>query len=274
MPLVVSDAIVLSPAEAPLHADSPLFGWHNIVTTANIAATYADASYPITNVANPQTHSYWLATSTALQYVTITTGYAEEIDYVAVADHNLATAEVAIEIGYFVDNSPEEWVTLVQEVMLPNDGPAVFRFTPQVRENVKIKLAAGSDEPRIAVVYCGKLLVGERRLYEGHAPLPHARKTSVVNNMSESGKYLGSHVLGAWRATTIELKNLSPDWVRDYLDEFLEFASERNPFFFVWRPETYPLECGYCWATDDPTPPTPSSPNNLLTFSMRVSGVV
>lgn len=272
MPLIVSDAIVLSEAEAALDADSPLFGWHNIVSPANIAADHADASYPITNAANPQTHSEWRSTSPALQYITITTGYVEEIDYVGIAGHNFSSGEIAVTIGYLDGSSVFQ--TLVQEVMLPNDGPAVFRFTPQSLSNVKIKLAAGSDEPVAAVVYCGKLLVGERRLYEGHAPLPHARKTSVVNNMSESGKYLGSHVLGAWRATTIELKNLSPDWVRDYLDEFLEFASERNPFFFVWRPETYPRECGYCWATDDPTPPTPASPNNLLTFSMRVSGVV
>lgn len=273
MTLVISDAIVLSAPEASRDPDCPLFGWHNIVTASNIAADYADASYPASNLANPQTHSYWLSTSTALQYLTITTGYVDQVDYVAIAGHNFATAEIAVEIGYFEDGSPEEWVSLVQEVMLPNDGPAVFRFTPQSRDTVTIKLAAGSDEPQAAVVYCGKLLVSEQRLYQGHTPLPHARKVQVVNNMSESGKYLGSHVLGAWRATTIELKHLTPEWVRDYLDEFLEFASERNPFFFVWRPQTYPRECGYCWLTDDPMP-KPESPTSLVSIELQVSGVV
>lgn len=272
MSIVISTALVLADSADGLSLDHPVIGWHTVVTSTTIAADTEDANYPASNMANPATHLEWRAGDTTEQYITVTTNYVDDIDYVAIAKHNLSSGEIPVSVGYFDTSSPPVWVELVDEVMLSDDGPAIFRFTAQSQATVKIKLGAGTDPARIAVVYVGKLLVLERKIYVGHTPLPHARKFSIANGRSESGNYLGRIVLGEWRESSIPLSLISPAWYRSNMDPFLAVADE-TPFFFGWRPETYPRECGYGWLIEDPMP-TPTGPSNLIAFDLKVGGVV
>lgn len=270
--LVISDTIVLSEPEASLDPDCPLIGYHNIVSASNISASYSEDNYPASNLANPATHLEWRSSQTSTQYVTCVTGYVDEIDYIAVAGHNWATAGCGVSVGYFDAATGLVWTELVQESMLADDGPALFKFTAQSLERVSFKLTNASEEPVAAVVYVGKLLVVQRRLYSDHTPISQARRTQVTNNMSESGRYVGSTLLGAWRATTVQLQLLDPDWYRENFEPFMDYASERAPWFFAWRPDEYPREVGYVWLVDDPMP-KPVAPANLISVDLNVSGV-
>lgn len=265
--LVISTAAVLALADTET-PDLPLIGWRNVVTATTIVATSQDANYPASNLANPASHLDWRSLVMTEQYLTVTTNEVDPIDYVAIAGHNFASAEVPVSIEGYIDGI---WTEIVEEVMLPDDGPALFRFDLQSLSQVRIRMQAGSDEPRAAVVYVGRLLVMERRIYAGHTPLPHARKTSVVNGRSESGKFLGRIVLGESRESTIPLSLISPAWFRANMVDFLAAAKEA-PFFFAWRSESYPREIGYCWLMDDPMP-TPVGPHNLIAFDLKVSGI-
>src|SRR6185312_15874775 len=109
-------------------ANRPLLGWRNIVTTGNIAADTADANNPVSNLANPATYLGWLAADTTEQYLTITPGSADDIDYVGIATHNLSTAQIAVSIE---GDDGSGYVELVAPVIPANDGPLLFRFTPQ-----------------------------------------------------------------------------------------------------------------------------------------------
>lgn len=270
MPVVISQNFVLtdSTPEFPVTLDHPVIGWHNIVTAANVAADNADPDFPASNLANPATHLDWRSDASGLQYVTVTIDTVDELDYVGVAGHNFGSEQIPVSIIDSLGN------TLVEEVLLPNDSPALFRFTAQSLAGLKIVLNAVDGQlPRAAVVYVGKLLVLERKIYVGHTPLTQARRVSVQNGRSESGKFLGRIVVGAWRETVIPLSLLSPEWYREHGgDEFLAVAAE-TPFFFGWRPESYPYEIGYCWLTEDPMP-VPTSPSNRIAFDLKVSGIV
>jgi hypothetical protein len=270
--LVISSAVVLADVADGLSLNHPLIGWHNVVTSLTIDATSEEANYPPSNLANPATHLEWRATSTSEQYLTISTNYLDEIDYVGIVGHNFWSAEIPVSIGYFDTSSPPVWVDLVEDVMLPDDGPAIFRFTAQPLATVEVRLGAGSDEARAAVVYVGKLLVIERKIYVGHTPMPDGIKSSVVNGRSESGKFLGRIQTGEWRESTIPMSLVSPDWFRTFMRPFLR-DGKNLPFFFAWRPEDYPFEVGYGWMTDDPVP-APVGPSNLIAFDIKVSGVV
>lgn len=267
--LVISGAYVLS-AAAAVDPDRPLVGWRNVVTANNIVADTHDPNYPASNLGNPATHSQaeWRAADTTEQYITVTTGEVDPIDYVGIARHNFGTAEIVVSIEAFIDG---DWEEIVEEVMLPDDGPAMFRFVPQSLEQIRIRLQEGSAPARAAVVYVGKLLVFERKIWVGHTPMPHGRKASVTSGRSETGNFLGRIVLGEWRESTIPLSLITPDWHRAYMNPFL--AQWKNiTFFFAWRPATYPLEVGYGWFTDDPAP-VPVGPSNLLAFDLKVSGI-
>lgn len=270
MSLVISRNFVLtdSTPEFPVTLDHPVIGWRSVVTSANIVADHADAYYPASNLANPATHEEWRSDDDGVQFLTVTTGTVDEIDYVGIARHNFGSEQIPVRIE---DGSGN---VLVEEVMLADDGPVLFRFTAQSLATVKIRMDASNGQlPRTAVVYVGKLLVLERKIYVGHTPLTQARRRNVQNGYSETGNFLGRIVLGAWRETVIPLSLLSPGWYRDHGgDEFLAAAAE-TPFFFGWRPESYPYEIGYCWLTEDPMP-VPVSPSNRIAFDLKVRGIV
>lgn len=274
MSLVISSAVVLADAADDLSLNHPVIGWHNVVTASTIVATNEDPNYPASNLANPATHLEWRSDNDGDQYITITTNEVDPIDYLAVAGHNFATDEIPTSVGYFDTSSPPVWVELVEETILPDDGPVIYRFEAQSLSQISLKLQVSSDLhlPIAAVVYVGKLLVIERKIYVGHTPLPDGIKSSVVNGRSESGKFLGRIELGEWRESTIPLSLVSPDWFRTYMRPFLR-EGKNLPFFFAWRPEDYPFETGYGWLTEDPAP-VPTGPSNLIAFDMKVSGVV
>ncbi len=270
MSLVISQNFVLndSTPEFPVTLDHPVIGWHNVVTSTNVVANSADPDFPASNLANPATHLDWRADATGLQYVTVTIDTVDALDYVGIAGHNFGSEQIPISILDSLGN------TLVDEVLLADDSPVLFRFTAQSLAGITLALNATSGQlPRAAVLYVGKLLVLERKIYVGHTPLTQARRFNVQNGRSESGKFLGRIVLGAWRESVIPLSLLSPGWYRDHGgDEFLAVAAE-TPFFFGWRPQSYPYEIGYCWLLEDPMP-VPVAPSNRIAFDLKVGGIV
>lgn len=268
--IVISSAVVLADVADGLSLDHPVIGYHNVVTSTTIVADTEEANYPASNLANPATHLEWRAGDDTEQYLTITTNEVDPIDYIAVARHNFFSSEIPVSVEGFISGV---WTEIVEEVVLPDDGPALFRFDLQSLSQIRLRMQSGSDSARAAVVYVGKLLVLERKVYVGHTPMPHARKSSIVNGRSESGNFLGRIVLGSWRESTVPLSLITPAWYRAYMDAFLS-VSKDTPFFFGWRPQTYNREIGYGWLLEDPMPTPTGGSGNLIAFDLKVGGIV
>ena len=215
MSVVISSSYVVA-TTADINANNPLIGWENLVTAANVSATTEAVDFPASNVANPSTNLRWEGASTiADEYLTFAVASTDPIDYVAIARHNLGSAQIAVSVEFFdIDQSPPAWVELVADTMLPNDGPALFRFTPRAVESIRLRMQPGTAVPTIAVVYVGALLVLQRRLYVGHTPIPYGRVTKVTNARSENGQFLGRIVTGQKTGTAVALQNLTPAWYR------------------------------------------------------------
>lgn len=281
MTVVISDDLALS-SSGDVTANNPIIGYANVVTTANIDATTEEANFPATNMANPNTNLKWQGVlgSPALddEYITVIVNSEDNIDYVAVARHNFGTGmfPVSIEGLAEADDSPAEWFELVSDVLLADDRPVIFRFTPQSLYAVRIRLqpsvATEPEAPFAAVVYVGLLLVLQRRIYVGHTPIPYGRRAKITNARSESGNFLGRVVLNEMTTTSIDMQNLTPGWYRTYLDPFI-VASKEVPFFFNWRPEDYPYESGFVWMVNDPIVSN-QRPNGMMQIKMEVNGIV
>lgn len=270
MPVVASANLTLTADETAhgLTADHPVVGWQNVVTVANIVGAATNALYPASNMANPATHLRWqstVVTAGDFDWITISPP-ATAIDYIAIARHNLAGRTV----GVWYD--APGWFQLVADVVLPNNGPALFRFPAQVLPNLVLKITSATIAPQIAVVYAGKSLILPRKLYQGLAPINYARTAKVTNGRSEAGQFLGRIVLQEFVRNTIPLSLISPTYFRDHIAAFL-VDSKANPFFFAWRPETYPNEIGYCHMTNDPVP-TNEAPHGLVAMSLEMTGVI
>lgn len=275
MPIIISSAVVLS--DLNTDPDLPLIGYDNVVTTTNIAATNAATGSPASNLANPATHLKWDAGSTDTQYLTLTLDGLTEIGYVGIAGHNFGSSGATVSIQQATDNSPE-WEDVAGTELIPSDDtPLIWWITPSLHPNqLRIKVVPVDNspgiEPEAAVMYAGVPLRLERKLYAEHTPISQARRLDVSNGRSESGEFLGRVVRGEWRETTASFRLFTPSWYRDNMPEFLD-AATTAPFFFAWRPETYPFEVGYCFLLDDPMPRPVHGDGNLISFELKLGGV-
>ncbi len=261
--IVISNSLVLSQVsgEQP-NADNPVVGWRNLTTVTNVTADTEDVAFPALNLANPSTYLRWLAEDTSEQYITINHNTVDEVDYVGIAGHNFGTAQIPVSIEGDDGGGFDE---LVAPIMLPDDGPAIFRFVPTSLQAVRVRLQSGLAPATAAVVYVGRLLILPRRIYVGHAPLPFNRKANIVTGRSDMGQFLGRIVLGETTESSLSLQNIDPAFFRSSVNPWLR-ASVSRPFYFAWRPGDYPLETGYCWASNDP-----QSSNQLANGFMQVS---
>lgn len=273
--VVLASSTILVGDESGLTLDHPVIGWSTALNSGNVIATSSDANHPVSNLANPATHLTWRASGDSpaptYQYITVT-GYNDDFDYAAIARHNLGTLQIPISIGYMDNSSPQVYVPIINDTILADDGPALFRFTAQSLNNLTIRLQAGSLAAEIAVAYCGKLLVLPRKVYQGFAPITYARVAKVTNGRSEAGNFLGRIVLQEFAKNTMPLSLIDPTYFRDHIASFL-IDSKENPFFIAWRPQTYPNEVGYCHMTNDPLP-TNEAPHGLIAMQFEMTGVI
>lgn len=267
--IVISRSLVLAEVQT-YPADNPVIGWHNVVTPGRITASSEAADYPAINLANPNTSLQWRAADTAAQSIVILTEEIEPIDYIGIARHNFGSAGIALLVegrASVVDSFTE----LVQEFIPPDDSPLTIRFAPQALYEVKITFATGSAALRAAVLYVGKLLVMERGLWVDHTPLKYGRRQNVLNGRAESGDFLGRIVKGEWRESPAKFQHLDPDWYREFMEPFLDVAQE-EPFFFAWRPQTYPRESGFAVLVNDAVP-VPEKTSHLYEIELLMRGI-
>lgn len=248
--IVISDALVLARG-IDYVADLPIVLFDDLVTVSNIAATYADADYPVTNLANAQTSSFWKSGNTGDQYVTITLDGTEETDCIAVARHNWGSGLVVVSVeGYTVASGA--WTEINAEQLLGDDSPAIFVHTKDFYTGKRFKLQPDAVEPQAAVVYAGASLKFPRSVPVGHKPLKYSRNRQMLNSQAMNGDFLGNITLSQNLASTFDVRLLDGDWWWTYGQPFIDVC--REPFFLAWAPDTRPTDVAFAWATNDPQP--------------------
>jgi hypothetical protein len=269
--IVISSSLVLA-APAEYLPNNPVIGWHNLVTFANVTAGSEADDYPATNLANPITapDARWRGDAAAADEIVVNVDTVEEIDYVGIARHNFGSAGISVTVEGSTDDEAS-YQELVAETLLPDDAPALFRFVPQALTHIRLVLGTGTAAPECAVLYAGKLLTLQRRIYVPHTPINYGRSSRSANGVSESGEYLGSIILSESLATAFDHKNMTPDWYRANFDPFIKVCKEA-PFFFAWRPQSYPNEIGFCWMTNDPQPQN-QLPNGMMQIQLQMKGI-
>lgn len=257
--IINSSALEASPIEVE-NLNFPALFWDNVADEATITSLTEEAEYPVSNLANPSTALIWrgeVSSPPVDEYLTVSLAPGDIVDYLALAGHNFGTIGALVSVEILVAASPENWDPVTTPVILPDDGPVIFRFlpqntvSPQTVFGVRLRIEPGTGTPQAAVLFTGKSLVFERGVQGSYTPLPFGRNHNVVTGRSESGHFLGRIITESRLISQASFRNLTPSWVRQYLDPFLD-ASAAQPFFFAWSPEEYPLETGFAWLENDP----------------------
>lgn len=269
--IVFSDAMTLTETPgATEHPNAPAIGYRTVATAAAIVADTEEDAYPASNLANVSTAALWRAADDTAQYLTITPAAATEMDYIGIARHNFGSAQIAVTVEGKAE-AGDAWSTLVQETMVTDDSALLLRWAPQTLYAVRVGLASGLEPAEAAVLYAGKLLVMQRRLYVGHTPITMGRNTSIVTGRSETGNFLGRIITGSSLRSAASFANINPAWYRANFDPFAK-ASRAVPFFWAWRPLSYPLEVGFAWLNGDPTPVNARN-NGMMSVEIDMTGI-
>lgn len=247
--IVISSSVVLSPSVAEIvDARNPRICWQNVVTPESVSADEETDDEPAVNIANPATYLRWRGTSTDQQSVQVSLSAAKEVNYFAIAKHNLGSTGATLTFQSSTDGST--WSNVTSPAVLNTDYVVIHEFDIVFARYFRLLITPGTEPPSVAVLYIGRTLVLQRRIYVGHTPLPYGRKTTVSNGRSESGEFLGRVLRRQFLESSVDLQNVTPTWYREYFEPFARSATTR-PFFWSWRPASYPDECGYAWLTDD-----------------------
>lgn len=276
MSVVLASSITFDASPLALFGpDNPLIGWHNIATAATISASSENASFPADNLASPSTYKRWRSASTANGQTLTNTGLpANDVDYVAIAGHNFGSAAIPISLEGRTSTGPDVWATIVPTFIPPDNAPLIFRFAPQAIDAVRILFGSGgtlSTFPEAAVLYVGRILILERKIWTDHTPITFGRIARIANGRSESGNFLGRIVLNEKNETKINVQHVTPAFYRSNIDPFIE-ASKEFPFFVAWRPNAYPNETGYAWMMNEPAV-THASPHGLMQLELQLQGL-
>lgn len=266
--IVISSSVVLSPTGA-VDARNPRIGWHNLVSATNVSADEEAEDEPAVNIANPATYLRWRGETTNEQSVQVSLTAARDVNYFAIAKHNLGSSGATLTFQYSTDGST--WIEVTAPQVLNTDYVVMHEFDPVFASFFRLLITPGSEPPSIAVLYIGETLVLQRRIYVGHTPMPFGRKTTVSNGRSESGEFLGRVLRREFLESSADLKNITPQWYRQYMEPFIKSA-RTQPFFFAWRPQSYPGEVCYAWLSDDARMSN-QLPNGFVQCSFSMQGI-
>jgi hypothetical protein len=233
--------VVTAKAPAPQSPNAPIILYQNRLTTASVAVTGGSGGQL---VLSPNTFDRWNFSGS--QSITFTLPSSTPVDAIGVGAHNLAGRTITADYSTTTDGA---FVPFSSASAQTDNLPALF-LNPTVNvRRIRITVS-GSGAGFIGVIYAGLKLQMPHPIYGGHSPLPLNAVTDYFNNRSESGEWIGRQIRRRGFETSVELPRLKPDWYRANFQPFVDSAKE-NPFFFAWRPVSYPSEVGYCWTDGD-----------------------
>lgn len=278
--IVYRQAFVLSEAAAGRPLTYPRIGYQTWARDLGLGASSVtvsseDADGPRDAPLRPDTAEYWLPTALPATWV-LDLGSGQTIDYVGIAGHTIGskgcTVKVETSDGSLAGSPSEQvWTTFAQEVLPADDAPLLFLAEGVSARYVRIRLTGPGAAPRLAVIYAGKVLAMQRPIYGGHTPITLSRNTTLRQTLSRGGQFIGQTFERHGVQTSASFRHLDADWVRESFDPFVKEA-RKYPYFFAWRPGTWPLEVGYVW-TDKDIAPSNMGMRDLMQVSWPMQGI-
>lgn len=258
--LIFSNAYALAEAAAsrPMtHARIGYQSWLRDLDPTDVTVSSEDADFPRDMPLIPTTAQAWKPTALPATW-TVDMGTGRDVDYIGIAGHTLGSAGCAITCqtsdGSFAGSPLEQVWTAFATALAPGDNaPLFFLDTSRVCRYVRLTITGGATMPRIASIYAGQVLAMQRQVYGGISPMNLSRDTELNQSLSRGGELLGQGFRRHGQTGSIPWKHLTASWYRTYFDPFVKSA-RRYPFFVAWRPEDFPLEVAYAWATSDIKP--------------------
>ena len=266
--------------------NNPLVFYRSYLRPQDISAPWPAPNRPPINMWNPDSASVWLGQTTETQYITLNNASGLNVDYIAIASHNLGSSLYILSVEGSQDTGAT-WGIVSGPYAITADEPIVFFFNAQgVNTIFRVKIQRSSPSapaPIIAHIKMGRAFPLYRRIFSGFEP-SLMKKSKTIQNGSDSGQYLGQVVIRSYRETgDLIQKNQPINFVRNEIIPFLRHCqgepvvanTAASTFIIAWRPQKHPSELVYGWATDInyPKNETGNSQGGFMEWSISVGAI-
>lgn len=269
--VVFPQALVTALAATPLPLTHGRIGYQTYTKDAlpsQVTASGDTAEGPADAPLRPETNEYWKPPSLPATWQFVFGGI-KSVNYAGLAGHNLGSCGCSVEAETSMDGAT--WDALGLEHTPTDDSPIMFLDEERDATRLRLTINGSGLIPSLAVVFVGRTLDFARPIYGGHSPIVLSRETIHQSLVSRGGQYLGQHVQRMGVNGNVRLDNLLAAWYRAEFDRFVE-ATRSRPYFYAWRPETFPLEVAYLWNTGDISP-TNKGKRTLMEVAWKVQGI-
>lgn len=250
-------------------ANSPHILYDSHVRDATVTADEEESGQPVSLLQHYLTApgERWAGTSTSEQNVDFDFGSPVAFDALGIAAHNLGTIGGSIT---FQESSDGVTYNDIATYVPADDETILILFGTVTKRYARLVITPGSAAPEIGVVYIGEVMPVQHTLYGGHKPTTLGRSANRIGQVSDSGHFLGLVIMSESETTSANLTHLKAGWYRSTFKDF-ERAAATKPFFWAWRPDSYPKEVGFAWLTSLPKPEN-TGPGDLMSvkLDMRV----
>lgn len=259
--IYISDALVATLPEGDQPLTHARIGYHNIAFGKTPTASSAAVGFPAIAASYETTFEFWRPVGLPATWA-IDNTTPVECDYAGVVG-----SIIGCTIRVQSSDDGVVWTTHMEAAAEYRVAMLLFpRVTAQYW-----RVVFDTVNPDVAVIYIGKALAMQRAIYQGHSPLTLSRVTELSNNISQGGQYLGRSVERMGNECDASWSHLKAAWYRENFDPFV-IAAQTKPFFFAWRPLSFPKEVGYMWTGGD-IKPVNSGPRDFMSVSLPMSGI-
>jgi len=211
------------------------------------ASNAGDSGHPVGNILTTQTFETYKATTFPATLIEFDLGAAQSVDYVAMVGKNISS----FNLTYSTDGITYLPISALSDA---SKVAKIGLFDAVTARYWRLSVGGENNGFNIANIKLGLALAMYRPIYGGHTPVTLGRATVKKPNISEGGEFLGSTVIRKGLNTSYDYQHLPADWYRSDFDPFAQHVEDGNTFYIAWRPESYPLEVGYCLSNSDITP--------------------
>ena len=247
---------------------TPKLLYKNLIVTASgtLGGSAVASGYDRENVIDCRPYTFWKASSSGTNSISVTFSAAQSVDSFGIVGHNFNTVGVS-SLKLYYDSDPGEeittWTQLASYTVADDNAIMARASSPQSSKRFKVEFVNSSGQPYLGVLYIGAALSFE---FPPSAPrAPYEESISGETFMSKSGNVLGQSVRFNPIRINHQFKLITRSWLTaTFLTFWDSYGKALIPFFYAVDLDESTDEIFYCWIDPDHVHITPY---RILTYA-------
>lgn len=248
-------------------------GYKNLLETGTVTSSHNAVGFEMQNAYDNFGYDWWRAGNTTdWSWLSVENTSAVYADYMAIYGHNLADIAGEVKAQYSYDGTT--WVDITGTQFFPTTNNVIyvgFEATLAAYFRINVRSSDASGYPLIAGAMIGESLELPRDMESGFSPPSIVPIITSKTAQSESGAFIGGSRQSEGIEGSIDMKLVSPLWVRSDWIPFITHVQTPKPFVFAWDAKHHDAEVVLAWSKWKVKAPSYSSVN-FMNVSLDFEG--